>query len=237
MWFKNTSANADYKKKIYVKFPDTRPETLELLPELENPQFCYASGDNEGQALGNFIEGKLVSIEKKTWISEKYGNKLQAVITIETEEGELVVISSNMHNEMRKLLLKITQVDKIDQIGIGVYYIKDKNSGKRYFSTGVIADGMKLPKVDLDRDAEVEKWTMEVEVSKTGKSKYYYDNPMSETQEDLLGDPKFFDGILLAKAAKLGEYEQAKAAMAVEPDEDDVEPVPAQDEDDDNLPF
>jgi hypothetical protein len=68
---------------------------------------------------------------------------------------------------MRKLLLKMTQVDKIDQIGIGLYYIKDSKTGKRYFSTGVVADGVKLAKVDLDRDAEVEKGTMDVEVSKT----------------------------------------------------------------------
>ncbi len=138
---------------------------------------------------------------------------------------------------MRKLLLKMTQVDKINQIGIGLYYIKDPKSGKRYFSTGVVADGAKLAKVDLDRDAEVEKGTMDVEVSKTWVKTYYYDNPMSATQEDLLADPKFFDGILLAKAAKLGEYEQAKLSMVDEPDEDDVTPAPVSDEDDDDLPF
>lgn len=230
MWFKNTSANADYKKKIYVKFPDTRQDTLDLLPEGENPNFAYASGENVDQPLGNFIEGKLVSIEHKVWASQ-WGNKLQAVITIEIEWGELVVISSNLHNEMRKLLLKITQVDKIDQIGIGLYYIKDATSGKRYFSTGVIADGKKLAKVDINRDEEVAKGTMDVEVNKKGEKTYYYDNPMAATQEDLMADPKFFDGILLAKAAKLGEYEQAKANMADEPDTETI------DEDEDDLPF
>lgn len=229
MWFKNTSANTDYKKKIYVKFPDTRPDTLEQLAEWDNPKFAYASGDNAGEQLGNFIDGKLVSIEKQVWPSQ-WGNKLQAVITIEIESGELVVISSNLHNEMRKLLLKITQVDKIDQIGIGLYYIKDVTSGKRYFSTGVIADGKKLAKVDINRDEEVAKGTMDVEVNKKGEKTYYYDNPMSATQEDLIADPKFFDGILLAKAARLGEYEQAKANMADEPDTDPVD-------EDDSDPF
>jgi hypothetical protein len=64
---------------------------------------------------------------------------------------------------------------------------------------------------------------------------------MAATQEDLMADPKFFDGILLAKAAKLGEYEQAKLSMADEPDEDDSTPAPVADEDDEDddnsLPF
>lgn len=186
------------------------------------------SGDSANEPLGNAIEGKLVSITKNVWASQ-WGNKLQAVISIETEEG-IVDISSNMHNEMRKLLLKIAQADNIEHISIALYYIRDASSGKRYFSTGVSADGVKLSKVDLDREAELAAGTMEKEVSKTGKVTWYYDNPLSETNEDLLGDPKYFDGALLERVSKFGEYEAKKAEHIAK---EDVE----EEQDPEDLPF
>lgn len=182
------------KKKVnatFAYFPDTREASLRKLAKDEHPKF-WTKVEGVSVDATNKVDGNIVSIESNIRQSEEFGDKIQLIIKLE-KDGDILVLSGNMNDTVRKIANKIASVDGGKHLELNLWCIKD-DKGYPQIRTSVIIDGNRIENYFIDYNEAKEDGTIIVSIDpatdKPTKAYHKSKNPL---------DPKYFDGKLLSK--------------------------------------
>lgn len=87
-------------------------ETQDSEGQYPTPQFALIS--DISNPMGNFVCGYFNGCKKNVYKSDKYGDSLQAEISlIDAKTGEPAILRANITGVMRKILNKLASQDKL----------------------------------------------------------------------------------------------------------------------------
>lgn len=197
----------------YAYFPDTREASLRKLPKGEHPKFWMKVNGEQVDAT-NKVDGNIVSIESDIRKSEEFGDKLQLIIKLE-KDGQILVLSGNMNDTVRKIANKIASVDGGKHLELNLWCIED-DKGYPQIRTSVIIDGNKLENYFIDYKEAKEDGTIIVSVDpatdKETKAYHKAKDPLNA---------QYFDGKIFAKINSV--FAQKQTAKAEDQPVSDIE--------------
>lgn len=150
-------------------------ETQDAEGQYPTPQFALIS--DISNPMGNFVCGYFNGCKKNIYKSDKYGDSLQAEISlIDAKTGESAILRANITGVMRKILNKLASQDKLGFIKIELFNVPQfakewevQDKTKRSAACAVYNNWEKIKETALDFEKELALWSIIQTKNKKGK--------------------------------------------------------------------